>query len=281
MHSKGFVIFAQENSKVDYLRQAYALALSIKNHMLGSKTCLITNINVPEHMSHVFDYILDIPGEDLAKDTDWKIHNRCKIYDATPFDQSIILDADMLICSDISHWWNFLTNFNLFFTNHVMTYRNELINDLYYRKTFIKNQLPNLYCGMHYYQKCKANKPFVDLLKQIIENYEKTYDKILTFDSQAWCSMDVCVSLAAKMLNITDKITSRVPYITFTHMKPHIQNWQHPTDHWMKKVNVYFDTQCSIKIDNFMQQGILHYVEPEFLSQGLLENLERIYHEHY
>ena len=72
----------------------------------------------------------------------------------------------------------------------------------------------------------------------------------------------------------------RVPYITFTHMKPYIQNWQHPTEHWMKKVNVYFDSQCRIKIDNFMQQGLLHYVESEFLHKDLLNNLERRYNEH-
>lgn len=281
MSNKGFVIFAQQNSKVDYLRQAYALSLSIKNHMQGSKVCLITNINVPTHMSYAFDYVLDIPGEDLAMHADWKIHNRCKIYDITPFDKSIILDADMLVCSDISHWWNFLEHFNLFFTNHVMTYRNELVNDLYYRKTFIKNQLPNLYCGMHYYQKCQANIPFVDLLDKIVRNYEAIHQKFLTPDSQTWCSMDVSVSLAAKMLGITDKVTSRVPYITFTHMKPYIQNWQHPTEHWMKKINVYFDSQCRIKIDNFMQQGLLHYVESEFLHKDLLNNLERRYNEHY
>ena len=80
MTSQGFCIFAQHNDSTDYARQAYALAMSIKIQMPTSKVCLITNSNITPSMHKVFDYVLDIPGNDEAADQDWKIQNRYKIY---------------------------------------------------------------------------------------------------------------------------------------------------------------------------------------------------------
>lgn len=277
LESRGYCIFAQKNNQVDYVRQAYALALSIKTYMPLSQVCLITNVDVPAHMKKLFDHIVDIPGDDDAVNSEWKIENRYKIYQATPYEHSIILDADMLVCSDISHWWDFLKNFDLFFTTQVRTYRNEIANSTYYRKTFKNNQLPNLYCGMHYYKKCRNNGDFLGLLKQIVLNYKLFYEKYTPNNTQTWCSMDVSVAIASKLLGITEKITSKVPYIGFTHMKPQSQGWEHTPDHWMEKVNIYYDSEKRIKLGNFLQQGILHYVEPEFLSEQLMNQLEKNY----
>jgi nucleotide sugar dehydrogenase len=53
--SKGFVILAQNTSDVDYVRQAYALALSIKNtQKTVSAVSLITNDVVPDNYQGVF-----------------------------------------------------------------------------------------------------------------------------------------------------------------------------------------------------------------------------------
>ena len=62
-------------------------------------------------------------------------------------------------------------------------------------------------------------------------------------------------------------------------MKPHLQNWSTVPNHWMEKVNVYFDSNMNIKIDNFRQQGILHYVENQFLTDDLLKIIEKKYFE--
>lgn len=278
MTSQGFCIFAQHNEHTDYARQAYALAISIKIQMPSSKVCLITNVDVGESMRKVFDHVLDIPGNDEAKGQDWKIQNRYKIYQCTPFERTIILDADMLLLNNINHWWEFFKNYNMYFPSEVENYRGELGENNFYRKTFTSNDLPNLYCGMHYYRRCRENYQFVDLLSQIVKNYKLFYSKYTSIDQQTWCSMDVSVALASKLLGITKNITSKQhPSITFTHMKEHLQNWQHVPKHWMDKVNVYFDDQINIKIGNFSQYGLLHYVQKEFLSDDLLKILEKNY----
>ena len=103
--SKGFVVLAQNNKTVDYITQAYALALSIKasqhEHNLIS---LITNDPVPKKYQKVFDQIISIPFNDDAENTDWKVENRWKIFHATPYDETIVLDTDMLMLEDISSW---------------------------------------------------------------------------------------------------------------------------------------------------------------------------------
>ena len=114
--SKGHVFIAQ-NSDVDYVRQACALALSIKRfNKIENKTCLITNDTVPEEYKHAFDFIIPIPWGDLAAESNWKIENRWKLYYASPYDETIVFDADMLVLDNIEHAWKFVNERDLFFT---------------------------------------------------------------------------------------------------------------------------------------------------------------------
>lgn len=280
MITRGFCTFVQHNDQVDYMKQAYALALSTKIHMPSAKFCLITNVKVPSHMLKVFDHVCDIPGSDDAVNDSWKIANRHKIYSVTPYDETIIMDADMLILNDISHWWNFLSNYNLYFVSQVRTYRDAVSDNSFYRRTFVENQLPNLYFGLHYYKKTKENKMFLEMLKTVLLSYQTFYEKFTPKHQQNWRSMDVSGAITSKIMNNVHEITSKNSYVTFTHMKSHNQHWTYPTTHWMEKVNVYFNEDCEIKIDNFLQKGVLHYVESEFLTDMLLQSLEKKYYEH-
>ena len=130
--SKGFVVIAQ-NSQADYVLQACLLAMSIKATQTEA-----------EYIS-LFDVIKEIPWNDSASDKEWKVDNRWKLYHASPYDETIILDTDMLVLQDLENWWTFLKNYNLFFVSNVYTYRGELITSDHYRKTFTANSLPNLY----------------------------------------------------------------------------------------------------------------------------------------
>ena len=94
--SKGFVVLAQNTSNVDYVKQAYALALSIKFSQKTVKSIsIITNDVVPDEYKDVFDTIIPIPWVDDAQDKEWKVENRWKIYHVTPYEETIVLDTDM------------------------------------------------------------------------------------------------------------------------------------------------------------------------------------------
>ena len=151
----GFCLLAQNNSTTDYVRQAYALAVSIHKFNKDQKISLITNDTVPKKYKSVFENIIPIPWTDHAKDTDWKIENRWKVYHASPYKNTIVMDVDMLVLHDITHWWQELEKRNIFFVSNVRNYRDEVVTSRFYRKTWDENKLPNLYSGVYYFKKSK------------------------------------------------------------------------------------------------------------------------------
>jgi len=271
--SKGFCLLAQNNSKTDYVRQAYALALSLHLYNKDQKISLITNDEVPKEWQSVFDQIIPIPWTDSAADSDWKIENRWKVYHASPYDETIVLEADMIFTSDITHWWNELTKRDLFFVSNVRTYRDELITNRFYRKTFDANNLPNLYSALHYFKKGPVAKEFYNLLEIIVNNWALFYSKYAPNEYQKWCSIDVSVAIASKILGNEHDITDPNSFITFTHMKPIIQGWYNKPEKWTKVTGKYY-TEGKLFLGNYLQTRVLHYVEDEFLTDELIEKME-------
>ena len=274
--SNGFCLLAQNNSEVDYIKQAYALAVSIHKFNKGQNVSLITNDEVPEKYKSVFDKIIDIPWTDQAKDTNWKIENRWKVYHASPYEHTIVMDVDMLILHDITHWWKELKKRNLFFVSNVKNYRNENVTTRYYRKTWDENNLPNLYSAFYYFKKSDEAHEFFKLLEIIMINWELFYGRFAGNYYQKWCSMDLSCSIASKILDNTLNITDPTSFITFTHMKPHCQNWHEVPSKWTTVLGGYFTKDKTMMVGNFLQRNILHYVEPEFLTDRLISRLESV-----
>lgn len=271
--NKGFCLLAQNNSKTNYVRQAYALALSLHLYNKDQKISLITNDDVPDEWQNVFDQIIPIPWTDSAEESDWKIENRWKVYHASPYDETIVLEADMMFTSDITHWWKELEKRDLFFVSNVRTYRDELITDRYYRKTFDANNLPNLYSALHYFKKGDTAKEFYNLLEIIVNNWALFYSKYAPNEYQKWCSIDVSVAIASKILGNENDITDPNSFVTFTHMKPIVQGWYNKPEKWTRVTGRYF-TEGKLFLGNYLQTRVLHYVEDEFLTDELLKKME-------
>jgi hypothetical protein len=266
-----------QNSDSDYVRQACLAAMSIRATNKNSSICLITNDPVPTRYKKLFDHIVEIPWGDHAEHEDWKISNRWKIYHAIPYNETVVIDTDMLVLQDISSWFEFLRNYDLFYTSDVYTYRGEKVTNDYYRKAFTKFNLPNLYSGFHWFKKSDLAHEFYTWLEMITNNWQQFY-KIhaggKTF--QKTCSMDLSAAIAAKIMNIESQITNpNVRYPSFIHMKPKIQNWDHNfVNRWQDRVGVYLDNDLNLKIGNFVQSGIFHYTEKDFLNNRIIELYE-------
>ncbi len=272
--SKGFVLIAQ-NSEYDYVQQACTLAMSIKATN-EAKICLITNDKVPSRYEKLFDVIKPIPWSDDAKDNAWKVDNRWKLYHASPYDETIVLDTDMLVLQNIDTWWKFLENYEVFYTSNVYTYRGEKVVDNYYRKTYIANNLPNVYAGFHYFKKCDFAKEFYTLLELVMNNWQLFYGKYAKEQYQKFLSVDTSTAIVTKILDCEDRITNKlVKFPTFTHMKPHIQGWKNGSATWRSRVGSYLTEDLTLKIGNHLQSGIFHYTEKEFLTDDKINKYER------
>ena len=106
--SKGVVMFAR-NSKLDYMRIAQHNCKLIKQHLQLPVAVITDTKTLDESDTSMFDYVIMddteyqntrvfyLKGEKLT--TPWLNGSRSDAYDLTPFDRTLLLDADYLIMS--------------------------------------------------------------------------------------------------------------------------------------------------------------------------------------
>lgn len=274
--TQGHLIFAQ-NSNVDYVRQAYALALTIKTHNKINQVCLMTNDPIPEKYKKVFDYIVKIPWGDQAENFIWKVHNRWKIIHCSPFDQTLVYDSDMLLFSSNDHWWKHFENKDVVLTNTVYNYKGEKIINSKLRKCFYDNNLPDLYYGIHYFKKTARAYEFYKWLDIISKNHKEFYDEFTPKSTQDFFSLDVSSAIVTKLLDAEKEFTLDIPIPNFVHMKKELQGWKNLAYSWKNLVIENFTSQAEYKISNFLQMGVFHYTEDNFLTNEIIEILEKNY----
>lgn len=267
--TKGILVLAQNNAINNYVEQAALLAMSLQLHN-NIPISVVTNDAVPNNYQKLFDQIIPIPFNDSAEKSDWKIENRWKLYHTSPYDETIVMDTDMLILQNIDTWWKFLANYEMFFTNKVLNYRGEYADTTYYRKTFIKNNLPNLFTGFHYFKKCEFSKEFYSWLELVVNNWQAFYEQHLEGSTRpTHMSIDVCVAIVTRILDCENNITNNITkFPSFTHMKSHCQGWDIVQSSWQDQIGVYISKDGSLKIGNYLQTGVLHYTEKDFLEKS-------------
>jgi hypothetical protein len=272
----GYLIVVAEHETIDYLKLAYALALSIKNTqkpgydqialVINDKT-LIDNLKSP----WVFDQVIEWNQETFWDGRSW-------MDKLSPFDNTVCLDADMLFTRDYSHWIEyFIENCELYITNKSYTYRGEEVYDTHYRKTFIKNKLPNLYSLYTFFKKdSDLAKQFFDLGRDIIKNPTEFSNVFLSEYKPKLIGTDEAFSLSAKILDISDQISYTLNFPKVVHMKPMVQNWPWPANAWSDHVGFYINRKGHIKIGNYQQYDIVHYVEKDKITDEVINILEEI-----
>jgi hypothetical protein len=258
--TQGYLVLAQGG----YARLAEKLAASIKETQSKINNISIITDEVVD--KNLFDKVINIPENDLSIGEQWKIHNRVYFYDLTPYDETVILDADMLFLTDVSHWWDLFKFYELLVTDKVKTYRDQTVTNSPYRKTFRANNLPDLYSAFTYFKKCETSKVFFNLVKSIIKNWDEYIMRYAPEYKQRFPSIDLAFALSARILGIEDKIISPFEFPTFAHMKTGCQGWRSVSSYekWSDAVGLY-KTQNGIKIGGYLQHGILHYVEKDLL----------------
>ena len=280
MSSKGYLAIVQ-NGNHDYVRMAYALAMSIAQSQKTVRKLSIAvdkDTVIPEKYKIVFDNIIDIPWEDDAKLETWKVHNKWKYYYFTPYDDTVILDADMLFTKDVGHWWDKICQNDLTAPGGVYTYRGELIQDLHYRRTFLANQLPNIYTAFfHFKRGSSLTEEFFKLVEYIFRNYNMFKEDFLNPPRQNWVSADVIYALAIKILGIENEVINKnLQYPTFVHMKTKLQNWNKSySEEWNKHIGCFFSKDCELTIGNYIQTLPFHYHTKSFLTDEMIVKLEK------
>lgn len=274
--SKGFLLFAQNTETVDYVKQAYALALSIKLSQTSIKNVsLVTNSPVPEQYAQVFDQIIPIPFESGGSSALQGEH-RWKLYYATPYEETIVLDSDMLMLEDISAWWDYCSNYDVKFCSQIKNYKLELIQDTYHRKAFIANHLSNPYFALHYFKKNQPAFEFYKVLEFVCNNWQWCYDQFAMKEYQEWLSMDLAAAIAIEIMGIHEQVIDVCNPMNFVHMKTPIQGWPTIPLSWQDAVPFIFNSRGELIVGNIKQSKLFHYVEKNFITDKILQRLEAL-----
>jgi hypothetical protein len=111
----GAILFAQNNSTVDYIKLAVFAASRVIDH-LDIPVSIITDNQqwlVDHYPDHPFDQIIEIAldtapqqkyfhdGTLASHKLDWKNKSRSSVYDLTPYDRTLVIDSDYIISSSI------------------------------------------------------------------------------------------------------------------------------------------------------------------------------------
>ena len=272
----GYLLIISENTEVDYLQMAYALALSIKNTQKPGydQVALVTNNKSAVDKlksAWVFDHVIEWDQETFWDGRSW-------MDKLTPFDNTICLDVDMLFLRDYSHWVDyFIEHSELYVANKAYTYRGELAISDDYRRTFTRNQLPNLYSFYTFFKKeSELAEQFFTLGRYIIKHPVEFSNHFLAELKPKVVGTDEAFALSAKILDISDDIAYELDFPKVVHMKPLVQNWPWPANTWSDHVGFYFNRKGNLKIGNYQQYNIVHYVEKDKVTPEMINILEEI-----
>lgn len=180
---------------------------------------------------------------------------RTRAYELSPYDETVMLDADMVFLDSVDHWWSHFEKFPLLITNKVQTHRGDWVTNTPFRVTFNSNNLPSCYSAFAYFKRDTISEEFFKLLGEIVTNWDQWSWKYTPVNRQPKPSIDVAMGIAVAHMNIHP--FTPLDYPTFTHMKP--ETW---------RCSVSSQIQAGqIKIGNYVQTGILHYVDKDIVDE--------------
>ncbi len=261
--SRGFVILAQNTDTVNYIQCAEALAYSLKKVMPFEKVSLITNNDIN---AKIFDQIIKLPYGDLAPDSDWKLLNDWQVYEASPYDHTIKLEADLFIPRDISHWFDILSINDVTVCTKIRDFRGDISDIRAYRKFIDDNKLPDAYNAITYFNKSETSKRFFEIVRDIFENWD-FYKSIFKCNVDEVVTTDWAYAIAIHIIGVEKTTLPNFEEFSMVHMKQWISMTF--TEDWTDTL-VYEILPDTLRIQTYPQQYPVHYIKKNF-SQRLLE----------
>jgi len=217
--TRGAILFAFNNDRVDYVSQAQWSAPRINRH-LGLPVTLVTD-QMPADVS-MFDQVVikesrsggtrkyDHMNADSS--ANWYNRGRCTAYEASPYDQTLLLDTDYIVSSDRLGLL-FETNHDLLCPRYVLdvTDRNNFAKDT----RFGEIEFPMWWATVVYFRKSRLAESVFSMMKMIETNWYH-YSRIYKF-SQDLYRNDYAISIALSTVygHLPDSVPS-IPWPLFT-----------------------------------------------------------------
>ena len=243
---RGYLITAQNTGSVDYVSCARQLARSLRQFHPDARIALLTDSTTVQ--SDQFDYHVNFahPLSDNPYANDWQV------FGASPFRQTIKLEADMVIASEIDHWWTMLEHRDVVVSTGARNFYDQPAKSRFYRKVFDTNNLPDVYNAITYWRLSQTAQEFFNLTRSIFDQWAE-YKTLLKFPDEI-PSTDLVYAMAAQIMG-PDRVT--LPFATYpriVHMKRHMIPTQ--SQDWTQEITWESNP---LRINTVAQWGAVHY----------------------
>lgn len=237
-HERGYLIPAIGD---DYVRCAEHLRASILAWHPDAHITILTEEQLPY-------------GNQGGFANDWQCHW------ASPYRQTIKLEADMFCAGPIDHWWTLFEHRDVVVSIGARDYYNQLAESRFYRKIFDNNDLPDVYNAITYWRVSKTATEFFQLVRSIFKHWDQ-YRTLLKFPDET-ATTDVVYAMAAVILG-PEQVTLPAGFgPQIVHMKRHIIKTQ--SDNWTKELT-WEHTNPGLRINTVAQSGLVHYQVKDWL----------------
>jgi hypothetical protein len=243
LHERGYLIPAINTDTIDYVGCAEQLASSIRKFHPNAHITILTQDQLPY-------------GNLGGFANDWQC------FYASPFRQTIKIEADMVVTGNIDHWWQGLAQKELVLTIGCRNFKNQLSPVRDYRKIFDANNLPDVYNAITYWRLSKTAKQFFDIVRTIFENWNNVCQEF-KFAKEQPLNTDFAYAVAATIIGIENCTLPGMDYPSLIHMKPRINDTQ---DDWTQEM-VWEITDHNTRINTIVQQWPIHYQIKSFAKE--------------
>ncbi len=239
--SKGFVIMAQNTDTVDYVECANQLSDSIKRCMPDANITIIKTSDLPY-------------GDMGGQANDWQV------YDASPYEHTIKLEADMIIPVSIDYWWDILVERDIVVCSSIRNYKGEISQVRDYRRFIDDNKLPDVYNAITYFKKGDTAKQFFDLVKNVFTFWDD-WKKILKCNKDEEASTDWVYAIVCHLMGKEITTLPTAP-ISMVHMKKYVNDLS--IEDWTNELVYEFD---ELRINTIPQRYPFHYYIKDFSKE--------------
>jgi hypothetical protein len=208
--SRGAVLIARNNKEINYVKQAAFLAKRIKTYLDLPTTLITDNINYikKNKLTNCFEQIIVIEknihytikkyrdGLIYQNSLEFKNTDRSNVYNLTPYDETLLLDTDLIVSNDVFK--------NCFEQSADLLMYSNAFELSGWRDTsefnFITDTGPKFYWATAvFFRKTEENKIFFSLVEHVQENWPH-YKKLYQISSPIFRN-DFAFSIAAHVIN--------------------------------------------------------------------------------